>query len=194
MNAIAVIPARGGSKRIPNKNIINVGGRPLIAWMIDAAKAVSFLRDSVYVSTDSEEIASVAEYYGASVIFRPVELSTDYVWTEPVINHAVEEIEAIDNIRFSHVFWLNPCVLELKSRDIELAYEKLLQNNLREVISVDAFGISNSGVRVLIREALEQSCLSAKFGVITLPYRDINEMADLLEVDQKISSTFVKNT
>lgn len=127
-------------------------------------------------------------------MLRPVELSPDDVCTEPEIKHALEEIEALDNTRFSHVFWLNPCVPKLKSEDIELAYEKLLQNNLREVISVDAAGISNSVVLVLIRVALEQSCLSAKFGVIIMPYKDINEMTDLLEADKKFRLTFVKNT
>jgi pseudaminic acid cytidylyltransferase len=86
---IAIIPARGGSKRIPLKNIKIFAGKPLIAYSIDAAKA-SGLFDKIIVSTDSEEIAEVAKAYGADVPFiRPQELSNDVVGTRPVTNHGI---------------------------------------------------------------------------------------------------------
>jgi pseudaminic acid cytidylyltransferase len=86
---IAIIPARGGSKRIPLKNIKIFDGKPLIAYSIDAAKA-SGLFDKIIVSTDSEEIAEVAKAYGADVPFiRPQELSNDVVGTRPVTNHGI---------------------------------------------------------------------------------------------------------
>lgn len=87
---IAIIPARGGSKRIPRKNIKEFCGKPMIAWSIEAAKA-SGLFDYIIVSTDDIEIAEVARSYGAEVPFmRPVELSDDYVGTASVVKHAVE--------------------------------------------------------------------------------------------------------
>jgi len=87
---IAIIPARGGSKRIPRKNIKEFCGKPMIAWSIEAAKA-SGLFDHVIVSTDDVEIAGVARLYGAEVPFiRPVELSDDHVGTDAVVKHAVE--------------------------------------------------------------------------------------------------------
>ncbi len=87
---IAVIPARGGSKRIPRKNIRPFGGKPMIAWSIDAAQA-SGCFDRVIVSTDDDEIAEVARQCGAEVPFRrPPELSDDYTPTVPVIAHAVQ--------------------------------------------------------------------------------------------------------
>lgn len=87
---IAVIPARGGSKRIPRKNIKNFCGKPMIAYSIETAlKSNCF--DKVIVSTDDVEIAEVAKEYGAEVPFmRPVELSDDYAGTTPVIRHAIE--------------------------------------------------------------------------------------------------------
>jgi N-acylneuraminate cytidylyltransferase len=87
---LAVIPARGGSKRIPRKNIRPFGGRPMIAWSIDAAlKSGCF--DQVVVSTDDDEIAAVARAEGASVPFRrPPELSDDHTGTIPVVAHAVQ--------------------------------------------------------------------------------------------------------
>ncbi len=87
---LAVIPARGGSKRIPRKNIRSFGGRPMIAWSIDAALR-SGCFDRVVVSTDDDEIADVARREGASVPFmRPAALSDDHTGTIPVLAHAVQ--------------------------------------------------------------------------------------------------------
>lgn len=87
---IAVIPARGGSKRIPRKNIKLFGGLPMIAWSIRAA-IESRCFDHIIVSTDDDEIASVAKAYGAEVPFiRPASLSDDHTATIPVIAHAIE--------------------------------------------------------------------------------------------------------
>lgn len=87
---IAVIPARGGSKRIPRKNIKFFCNKPMIAWSIEAAHA-SGLFDHVVVSTDDAEIAEVAKHYGAEVPFmRPASLSDDHTGTSPTIAHAIQ--------------------------------------------------------------------------------------------------------
>lgn len=87
---IAVIPARGGSKRIPRKNIKSFGGKPMISWSIKAA-IESRCFDRIIVSTDDEEIAKVSKIYGAEVPFiRPANLSDDQTGTIPVIAHAIE--------------------------------------------------------------------------------------------------------
>lgn len=87
---LAVIPARGGSKRIPRKNINLFGGKPIIAWSIDAA-INSNCFDRIIVSTDDPEIAEIAIAYGAEVPFvRPLELSDDFSGTIPVVAHAIE--------------------------------------------------------------------------------------------------------
>lgn len=89
---LAVIPARGGSKRIPRKNIKPFCGQPMIAWSIKAA-IDSGCFDRIVVSTDDDEIASVAEALGAEVPFlRPAELSDDYSGTMPVVAHAIREL------------------------------------------------------------------------------------------------------
>ncbi|KZE32434.1 pseudaminic acid cytidylyltransferase [Crenobacter luteus] len=90
---LAVIPARGGSKRIPRKNIREFCGQPMIARSIAAATA-SACFDRVIVSTDDQEIAAVAAAYGAEVPFmRPAELSDDYIGTIPVIAHAIRWLQ-----------------------------------------------------------------------------------------------------
>jgi len=92
---IAIIPARGGSKRIPQKNIKQFCGKPMIAWSIEEAQK-SGLFDHIVVSTDSEKIATVAKAYGAKVPFlRPAELSDDLTPTAPVLMHAIEEMEKL---------------------------------------------------------------------------------------------------
>ena len=89
VSRLAVIPARGGSKRIPRKNIRSFAGRPLIAYAIDAARAGGVF-DRVVVSTDDEEIAAIAAAHGAEIPFiRPPELSDDHTPTVPVIAHAI---------------------------------------------------------------------------------------------------------
>lgn len=87
---LAVIPARGGSKRIPRKNIKLFAGKPMIGWSVEVARA-SGLFDRILVTTDDEEIARVATEFGAEAPFRrPAELADDYAPTIPVIAHAVE--------------------------------------------------------------------------------------------------------
>ncbi len=86
---LCVIPARGGSKRIPRKNIREFCGKPMIAWSIEAARA-SGCFDEIIVSTDDKEIADVARQCGAAVPFmRPSELADDFAGTTPVVAHAV---------------------------------------------------------------------------------------------------------
>jgi len=87
---LAVIPARGGSKRIPRKNIRPFAGKPIIAYSIQAALS-SGCFDDVVVSTDDSEIAAIAESYGASVPFiRPVEIADDFTGTNAVVKHAID--------------------------------------------------------------------------------------------------------
>lgn len=91
---VAIIPARGGSKRIPRKNIKDFCGKPMIAWSIEAALQ-SGCFERVIVSTDDDEIAELALRLGAEVPFiRPEELSGDFVATIPVIKHAIQWLEA----------------------------------------------------------------------------------------------------
>lgn len=97
MNIIAIIPARGGSKGIPQKNIIDLGGLPLLAWSIRVARAAKVL-DEVYVSTDDDEIAKIAKEYGARVPFlRPKELATDKATTIDAISHFILKLKMENN-------------------------------------------------------------------------------------------------
>ncbi|SFU91728.1 N-acylneuraminate cytidylyltransferase [Polaromonas sp. YR568] len=105
---LAVIPARGGSKGIPFKNLAPLGGRPLIAWTIAAAKAAHGL-DRVVVSTDDENIAAAAREHGADVPFlRPAEFSGDGAPALDVIAHALRELRSQDGAPYDAVAYLQP--------------------------------------------------------------------------------------
>jgi pseudaminic acid cytidylyltransferase len=123
---IAIIPARGGSKRIPRKNFRNFGGRPMISYAIRAALD-SELFTHVIVSTDDHEIAETAKTYGAKIPFiRPAELSDDLTPTVPVIKHSIEEVEALGWFA-DYVCCIYPAVPLIQGSDLIAAFQ-LLQN------------------------------------------------------------------
>lgn len=95
---IAIIPARGGSKRLPNKNILLLNGLPLIAHSILYAKKNTAIIDEVYVSTDNSAIKKIALEYGAKVIDRPKAISGDLEPTVSALKHVIENIESVENI------------------------------------------------------------------------------------------------
>jgi pseudaminic acid cytidylyltransferase len=115
---LCVIPARGGSKRIPRKNIKEFCGKPMIAYAIEAAKS-SNLFDSIVVSTDDSEIASISGSYGAEVPFmRPEELANDYAGTVEVIAHAICECDKA-GLKPEIVCCMYPCVPLIQVEDIQ---------------------------------------------------------------------------
>lgn len=96
MKISVIIPARGGSKGIPGKNIMNFCGRPLISWSIEQAKTSACV-SRVYVTSDSDEILSVAARDGAVPVVRPAAISTDTASTESALLHALDQMEAVEN-------------------------------------------------------------------------------------------------
>jgi N-acylneuraminate cytidylyltransferase len=106
--AVAIIPARGGSKGIPRKNIVPVGGRPLIAWSIEHGRTAKHV-ERVIVSTDDDEIARIARQYGAEVPFRrPQDLSGDTVLDLPVFEHALRWLAEQEGYRPDLIVHLRP--------------------------------------------------------------------------------------
>jgi pseudaminic acid cytidylyltransferase len=123
---IAIIPARGGSKRVPRKNIKNFAGKPMISYAISAALD-SGLFSRVIVSTDDGEIAETAKIHGAEIPFmRPAELSDDHTPTVPVIKHAIDQAEALGWFA-DYVCCIYPAVPLIYGSDLFAAFQ-LLQN------------------------------------------------------------------
>jgi N-acylneuraminate cytidylyltransferase len=132
---VAVIPARGGSKRIPRKNIRPFAGKPIIAWPIRAALS-SGLFDQVVVSTDDAEIAEIARAAGALVPFtRPENLSDDYADTKSVIRHAISELK-LENEPEVQVCCIYPTSVFANAQILNEGLEKLTSSNCKFVLSV----------------------------------------------------------
>ena len=115
---ITIIPARGGSKGIPDKNIIPVAGKPLITWTIEQSIATKSI-EWTYVSTNDYKIAAVAEKSGAKIIWRPEELCTDEATSESAILHALDFLELEEHITPSLVVFLQATSPLRKRDDIE---------------------------------------------------------------------------
>lgn len=133
-NIAAIIPARGGSKGIPRKNIRPIAGMPLIAHSILDCQDSQLVRQ-VFVSTDDEEISTISQQYGAKIIHRPDELAGDNASSESALLHAVEEIEAADFVPDLIVFL--QCTSPIRTgEDIDQAIGQLQSKNADSLLSV----------------------------------------------------------
>lgn len=134
-SVLALIPARGGSKGIPHKNIANVNGKPLISYTIEAAKECSYI-DRILVSTDDREIAQVSRQYGADVPFlRPDYLSSDTAKSIDAILHAVNFCKEYDRA-YDIVILLQPTSPLRTGGDIMTALDYFIQNNCDSLLSL----------------------------------------------------------
>ena len=167
MNTLGVIPARGGSKSVPRKNIALIHGKPLIAYTIEAAQR-SRLLTHFLVSSDDPEIIAVARQYGARVPFiRPAELATDTAPSLPVVQHAVGEMERMHGITYDYIVLLQPTTPLRLPEDIDAALEKLVATGADSVISVcDVGAYHPARMRQIVDDRL-----------VELPIREPKEMA-----------------
>lgn len=135
MNVLAVIPARGGSKSIPRKNLMDVAGRPLISYVIEAALAAKRL-DRVIVSTEDAEIGEVARKWGAETPFvRPPELATDEVSLIPVIQHALKQMDDL-GFRADLVMSVQGTSPLLEGGDLDRCIERLVSTGAESVATL----------------------------------------------------------
>jgi len=134
---LTIIPARGGSKGVPRKNIRELAGKPLIAYTIEAALGSSFVKRLI-VSTDDKEIAETSRKWGADVPFmRPVELATDTTKAIAVVKHSLMEMEKLDNQEYPVIVYLEPPAPFKTSSDIDACIELFINNNPSSVVSVN---------------------------------------------------------
>jgi CMP-N,N'-diacetyllegionaminic acid synthase len=133
---LAIIPARGGSKSIPNKNIALIAGRPLLAYTIDEALKVSAISDLI-VSTDDERIANIAESLGALVPFiRPADLAGDHTQAAPVLLHALAQMETLRGGCYDAIMMLQPTSPLRKAHHIKTAIDMFACRDCDSVVSV----------------------------------------------------------
>jgi CMP-N-acetylneuraminic acid synthetase len=133
MKVIAIIPARGGSKGIPKKNLVNFLGKPLLQWSIEAALNSKYITD-VVVSSDDDDILRISQKHKNVIpIKRPKELALDTSRTEPVLAHVIESLKGTT---FDYLILLQPTSPLRKSDDIDEAFNKLLASYANSLISV----------------------------------------------------------
>jgi CMP-N,N'-diacetyllegionaminic acid synthase len=130
VEVVALIPARGGSKGIPRKNLAPLAGRPLLAWTVEAALGSRVVTRTV-VSTEDEEIAAAAQELGAEVLARPAELAADHAPMQPVIVHALEELGALEALVL-----LQPTSPLRRAVHVDEAVDLLLATGADSVVSV----------------------------------------------------------
>lgn len=179
MNVLGVIPARGGSKSIPRKNIALLGGKPLLAYTIEAAQGSQRLTDYL-VSSEDEEILQVARQYEAPTPFvRPAELATDESPSLPVVQHAVHEMERLKGIVYDVVVLLQPTTPFRLPQDIDAAVDKLIATQADSVISVcDVGAYHPARMRWIVDDRL-----------VELPIREEKE----LQRRQELPPVYIRN-
>jgi len=157
---LALIPARGGSKGIKGKNIIDLQGKPLISYTIDAALKSSYI-DRTVVTTDSEIIANVSRDYGADVPFlRPEELASDTAKTIDVVLHAINTLNSNSN-QYDVLILLQPTQPLRDTNDIDRAIEYFFSNDMKGLTSVSPVDDNP----ILIRTINEKGELSSLLGL-----------------------------
>ena len=134
MKVIAIIPARGGSKGLPKKNIISLGNKPLIAWSIEAALSSKFITN-VIVSSDDTDILKVANNCGAQTHLRSASLASDNAKTEPVLVEVLSYLES-KNQNFDYLVLLQPTSPLRTASDIDEAFTMLIDKKATSLISV----------------------------------------------------------
>ncbi len=150
---LGIIPARGGSKGLPRKNVLELSGKPLIAWSIERALSSRYL-DKVIVSTDDNEIAEIAEKYGAEVPFlRPKELAEDTTPTIDVVEHVIHYYENKDN-KFDYIALLEPTSPLRKESDIDNAIQQLVnhENDADGLVSVGEVHLEHPSIMKKIKD------------------------------------------
>ena len=131
---LAIIPARGGSKRLPKKNILNLAGKPMIAWTIEAALGSKYI-DRVVVSTDSKDIAKISRDYGADVPFkRPNEFATDSASSVDVVINTLNSLNRTGE-EYDYIILLQPTSPLRTTYDIDKAIMLLQAGKINAVIS-----------------------------------------------------------
>lgn len=157
---LAVIPARGGSKGLPGKNVREMCGKPLIAWTIEKAKKSDYL-DTILVTTDSQEIADIAKRFGAYVPFiRPAKYATDKASTYDVIRHALSYLKDVERKQFDLVVLLEPTSPLREDDDIDRMLEQLVARitEFDSIVSIGEVTEHPSIMKRLVGDRIEPFC------------------------------------
>ncbi|HCF38278.1 MAG TPA: hypothetical protein DER56_04275, partial [Thermosipho africanus] len=164
MNILVIIPARGGSKGIPRKNVRLMAGKPLIAYTIQNALKSKYNPD-VIVSTDDDEIKHISVMFGAKVVERPKELAEDNVTLDPVIYHATMVMEREKKIKYDVVVTMQPTSPLLKAETLDRAINFFINEKYDTVIS----GVNRSHLSWMVKDGVCVPCYKERLNRQFLP-------------------------
>ena len=184
MRFVAIIPARGGSKRLPGKNIYPLNGKPLMAYTIDACKASKYIND-VYVSSDDDAILQCGVEAGAIALKRPHELADDQTPKIIAIRQAVEDpiVTAAGEVDVVIIPQANSP--QITAEQIDRGIQLMLDHNLWEVMSTDHNGVQNAAFRIVRKHALFNNFLSAHCGFVVAENIDVHTIDDIRFLESK---------
>ncbi|MEQ8352754.1 MAG: acylneuraminate cytidylyltransferase family protein [Leptospiraceae bacterium] len=157
---LGIIPARQGSRGLPGKNIMNLCGKPLIGWSIETASRSVYL-DECIVSSDGEDILSIAKTFGASVPFvRPIELATDSATSIAVVVHALDFFKNEKGIEFDYIVLLEPTSPLREDGDIDRMIERIieLEDSFDAIVSVGEVREHPSIMKRILENEIEPFC------------------------------------
>lgn len=183
MKIVAIIPARGGSKRLSHKNIFPIWGQPMLYWSVKAA-IESNLIDEVWVTTEDPMIASVAIRSGAKLHRRDPKLAEDHVFKMEAIRSAIDYLE--DNDMGANIYIsLQANSPEITSKILDEALECFISNERNELISVSPDLMQNAAFRILKRGYTHQRDLSTKCGVFVCDVHDVHTIEDVNYITER---------
>jgi len=180
---VAIIPARGGSKRLKRKNIYPIWGKPMLYWAIKAAKESKHITD-VWVTTEDEEIKRIAIESGAKVHDRDPKLAEDHVYKMAAIREANSFIER-SHYKPEIVISLQANSPEMTGEVLDNAIESFIINDRNELISVDRALMMNAAFRIMKNWYVYQRELSTKTGVFICDVEDVHTLEDVKRIEQK---------
>jgi CMP-N-acetylneuraminic acid synthetase len=183
LRVIAIIPARGGSKRLKNKNIFPFNGKPLISYTIEACKKSSFI-NQIYVSSDNNEILEVAKKYGAIGLLRDPSISDDYTPKIVAIREVLKQKELVKDGSPDIVIIPQANSPEISSEIIDEGFKLMFKYNLWEVMSADHNGVQNAAFRIIKKEHLYNEFLSAHCGFVKENITDIHTIEDIRKLEE----------
>ena len=182
MKIVAIIPARGNSKRLFKKNIYPVWNKPMIYWSIKACSESKFDIDT-WVSTECEEIKKIATSFGAKIHNRQNALSQDHVFKQAVIRDAADKI--LEKNRDVDIFIsLQANSPEIQAEHLDSAIEKFLKYNRSELFSVDKNLMQNAAFRIFKRDYVFQQDLSTNCGVFVCDIHDVHTEEDVMYLEK----------
>jgi CMP-N-acetylneuraminic acid synthetase len=178
LNVVAIIPARGGSKRLKRKNIYPIWDKPMIHWPIEAARNSKHINE-IWVTTEDKEIAQVAAKLGVNVHDRPKEFSEDHVYKMEAIRSCHDHIQDKRSRKIDIVVSLQANSPEITSKHLDEALDFFIEHDRNEVMSVGTNLVQNAAFRIMKSWYVSQRDLSTKSGVYVCDVHDVHTLEDV---------------